>query len=230
MKKLINNLLVFFIVGALLGWAAYEFRMVSAYLLTYITRFRLLFTYVCFGGILGLFSFFIYYFIRRIPGKIYFEEVKLTIPEFSEMTIKVNNEYRLVAWKLFVESITRIATQPLDSESGHLREALNSLYSLFSTSRELLKSMKPTPATDGTTVELFAIGMLNDVIRPFLAKWHRLLTEFEKKYPDKRESDWKLNKQFRQELEDLRIKLLRYTRGFGEIAGVQHLEKYIQDK
>jgi hypothetical protein len=59
-------------------------------------------------------------------------EITLSIPEFAEMKFAVNAEYRRVAWNLFIETLTRMATQPLGPEDGSLREALTSLYTRFS--------------------------------------------------------------------------------------------------
>jgi SMC interacting uncharacterized protein involved in chromosome segregation len=133
-----------------------------------------------------------------------------------------------VAWNLFIETITRISTQPLRSDSGHLRESLESLYNLFSTTRNLLKEMKPSAEINGTTVELFAVSMLNDELRPYLSKWHPLLSDFEANNPSKKEVDWELNKQFREELEQLRVRIVKYAYGFGEIAGVANLNKFFE--
>jgi len=44
---------------------------------------------------------------------------------------------RRAAWSLYVELVTRIAVEPLEGEEGLLREDLNSLYSLFGTTREI---------------------------------------------------------------------------------------------
>ena len=42
------------------------------------------------------------------------------------------------AWELYVEMLTRIITQRLPSESGDEQSALDSVYTLFSTTREIL--------------------------------------------------------------------------------------------
>src|SRR4030095_10103777 len=104
-------------------------------------------------------------------------EMTLTVPEFAEMKFAVNSEYRRVAWKLFVETLTRVATQPLQHQTGFLREAMTSLYNLFTHTRELLKNMHPSKPTSEITVEVFAVNMLNREIRPFLSKWHVQLTQ-----------------------------------------------------
>jgi hypothetical protein len=155
-------------------------------------------------------------------------QVQLTLPQFSSMTFVVNAEYRRVAWRLFIETSTRISSQPLGPEEGFLREAFNSLYGIFNTTRELLKAMDPSPSSgDRITVEMFAYDMLNKELRPFLSKWHPQLKAFEEQHADKREDEWELNQECRQELEHLRKQLLRYVRGFGELAGVSNLDHFV---
>ena len=61
-----------------------------------------------------------------------------------------------------------------------------------------------------------AIPVLNQVVRPFTAKWHKesLAGAFDK--PDGRE-------EFRKELESLQEELRNYNRALAEIAGVEDL-------
>lgn len=184
--------------------------------------------FVAAGTLIGL-------FVTAIVDRGYrdtrLSQVQLTVPQFSSMTFVVNAEYRRVAWKLFVETSTRVSTQPLGTEEGHLREALNSLHGLFDTTRELLKSMEPSPKnqSNSSTVEMFAIDMLNKELRPFLAKWHPLLKAFEQQYSDRQEREWDQNHECREELEKLREQLLEYARGFGQLAGVSNLNYFFTE-
>lgn len=57
---------------------------------------------------------------------------------------QADNTERRAAWSLYVELVTRIAVQSLEIDEGLLREALNSLYSLFGTTRQVLKEAGPT--------------------------------------------------------------------------------------
>src|SRR5208282_171095 len=69
---------------------------------------------------------------------------------------------RRAAWSLYVELVTRIAVQPLSAEEGSIREALNSLYALFGTTREILKAAGPDVAVKGlNSVGGIAIETLN---------------------------------------------------------------------
>jgi hypothetical protein len=69
---------------------------------------------------------------------------------------------RKAAWELYVELVTRIAVQPLASEEGLMREALNSLYSLFGSTREILRTAGPNVGASKKSVGGIAIAVLNN--------------------------------------------------------------------
>ena len=46
---------------------------------------------------------------------------------------------RKAAWALYVELVTRITVESLQSDQGLLREALNSLYKMFEITRQILR-------------------------------------------------------------------------------------------
>jgi hypothetical protein len=155
-------------------------------------------------------------------------EVKITIPQFSELTFLVNDESRAVAWGLFIETVTRVATQPLDDEQGLIREAMNSLYGLFATTRDTLKGSRPSiPAPGSQTVEHLAVTMLNWELRPFLSLWHPRLRQFEQEHPDGPESAWPEAANCRAELRRTQEHLRRYALGFARLAGVRDPEGMI---
>jgi hypothetical protein len=86
---------------------------------------------------------------------------------------------KLAAWELYVEYSTRIATQKLDANTGTVREALNSLHSLFETTRKVLKTKGPGTIRCENSVGIIAIKVLNEGIRPFVVKWHTSLSAHE---------------------------------------------------
>ena len=152
-------------------------------------------------------------------------EVKITVPQVSELTFVVNNDARQVAWKLYIETVTRVSTQPLTDEEGFIREALTSLYGLFATTRDTLKASRPSvPVSGGQTVEHLAVTMLNHELRPFLSKWHPRLREFEKAHPDGQESAWPDNIACRGELRRVQAHLVGFALGFARLAGVRDAE------
>jgi hypothetical protein len=148
-------------------------------------------------------------------------EVKVTVPHLSELTFVVNNDARQVAWALFVETVTRISVQPLASDEGLVREALASLYGLFSTTRDALKTSRPSiPVPGGQTVEYLAVTMLNRELRPFLSRWHPRLQQFEQAHPGVPESEWPENASCRNALQEVQEGILAYALGFARLAGV----------
>lgn len=101
---------------------------------------------------------------------------------FLEAEWKPQDEDKSAAWELYVEMLTRIMTQPLDPEHGDERTTLESVYSLFPITRQVLKN-------NGRGCREFtklAVVVLNQVVRPFTAKWHRLSLKDAFDSPEKR--------------------------------------------
>ena len=85
------------------------------------------------------------------------------------------------SWEMYIELITRAAVQePL--EYSLMREVLTSLHTLFDRTRLILRTYGPTVAIPkGGGIICFGIlsvSILNDLLRPFLSKWHPLLLEW----------------------------------------------------
>ncbi len=131
---------------------------------------------------------------------------------FLEMEWKPQDEDKTAAWELYIELLTRITTQPLFHEHGDEKSALDSIYSLFPITREVIKS-NGRHCIEFTKI---AVVILNQIVRPFTAKWHRLSIHgaFE---------DSEKCVQFRGELGDLQKDLMKYTRMLANMAGVEDL-------
>ena len=132
---------------------------------------------------------------------------KFASAEFSPI-----DDDRTAAWDMYVELLTRISTQPLQLESGDEKRALDSIYSLWGITREILKQK-------GRTAEQFsriAIIVLNQVIRPFTAKWHKLSLENAFDNPE-------MCQVFRKDLQDTQESLNAYTRLLADMAQVEDL-------
>lgn len=123
------------------------------------------------------------------------------------------------AWELYVEMLTRIVTQPLPVESGDEQTALDSVHSLFPTTRAILRCR----GRKTISFSKVAIPVLNQVVRPFTAKWHRESIAGAFQQARKQE-------EFRRDLECLREDLLNYNRMLAEIAGVEDLTDLEQVK
>jgi transcriptional regulator with XRE-family HTH domain len=134
------------------------------------------------------------------------------------------------AWSLYIELMTRIATQPLDSRQGLLREVLNSLYALFTGTRTILHHAGAQLATAGEQpVGLIGISMLNNGLRPFMTKWHPLLQQYEKGRQENQsayehERAWEKAEEMRQELARLQEHLEEYAEALAGIVGIPHVK------
>ncbi len=214
----LNIVVICMLLGSVIGFAFFTIASLTGY-----------WTYIFLGSLIGL--IFSGALLIAEPGffGLRCKEVQLSIPQFGQMVFVVNDTSRHVAWSLFVEITTRISTQPLETNQGNLREAINSLHSLFSTTRDLLKSMEPSKEEANKTVEMYAINMLNKILRPFLSKWHPLLMEFEKQSQSQSDYNWEYNEAFRKNLENIRKELIDYAKGFGQLAGVKDIDFYFKE-
>jgi hypothetical protein len=147
-------------------------------------------------------------------------------------TWEPNDDERMAAWELYVEFVTRIAVVPLGAEEGLLREALSSLYSLFATTRDILRRYGPDvaePKPDGQySFGILAVAMLNYGLRPVLARWHPALEDWEAGRPSERsrgehERAWEHAHDLRVALDAARDVLTQYARLMASACGVPDL-------
>lgn len=143
------------------------------------------------------------------------KELKLNL-RFAQLEFTYDENDSIAAWEMYVELITRITTQSLPIEHGDERAALNSVYSLFDSTRDVLKRH----GRSGQSFSKLAIIILNQVVRPFTAKWHKLL--------DYGFEDSDVCESFRKELAALQSVLSNYAVALADIAGVEditHIEQ-----
>jgi len=131
---------------------------------------------------------------------------------FLDMEWAPQNADKDAAWELYIELLTRIATQHLAPEHGDEKTALDSIFRLFDLTRNIIKSHK----RDCIEFTKIAIVVLNQKIRPFTAKWHKELVTNAFKNEAKR-------KLFREELALLQKDLRIYTQMLADMAGVEDL-------
>lgn len=139
------------------------------------------------------------------------EKLRFTVP-FLQAEFKLKEGDKRAAWELYVELLTRVTTQRLPVEDGDEETALNNVYSLFQITRDILKARGPHCA-EFTKI---SVVVLNQTIRPFTAKWHKVSVQKGFKCPEK-------CKEFRKELDDLREILCTYTRALSNMAEVEDL-------
>lgn len=116
------------------------------------------------------------------------------------------------SWEMYTQLLTRVTTQYLEPEHGDEEAALKSVHALFDLTREILQK-------HGRQCKEFskiAIVVLNQIIRPFTAKWHKksVAGEF---------GDIETCKIFRSDLTALQLQLREYTKMLADMAGVEDL-------
>ncbi|MEB3318974.1 MAG: hypothetical protein VKO39_12665 [Cyanobacteriota bacterium] len=153
---------------------------------------------------------------KRMKWSEWFEYWGMSSLELSAGFLKANFEPkdpdRNAAWALYVELITRITSQPLGDDEGDEETALQSIYSLFPLTREVLKK----EGRYGDSFAKLAIPILNQIVRPFTAKWHRL-----SKAGCFQDSQRKL--EFRADLVRLQAQLDIYINMLADMAGIEKL-------
>ncbi len=155
--------------------------------------------------------------ITALFAKFRLEKVKLG-PSWANAEIAIDASDSDAAWELYVEMLTRVVTQPLPVETGDEETALDSVYSLFPITREVLRR-RGRRAINFTKI---AVPILNQIVRPFTAKWHgkRLAGDL---------ADEDIRSEFRDELATLQEDLRNYNRMLASIAGVEDLTDLEED-
>jgi len=148
--------------------------------------------------------------------------VELTLPFVGKIggSWLPDDAERQAAWEMYVELATRVTVQPLAPGDGLLREAFSSYYSLFGTTRGILREHGPRVARPASGGDLsfgyLALAVVNAVLRPLLARWHPELLAYEQQRPPTVsvtawERAWEHADVVRQELEGTRRVLLDYA-------------------
>lgn len=154
--------------------------------------------------------------------KEYLKHVKLTTLKFKtsfmEAEISFNQNDKDAAWELYIELITRIVTQELKLDDGDEKSALQSVYSLFPITREILKRR----GRECIQFSKIAVAVLNQIVRPFTAKWHKKDLNGAFQIPEECLS-------FRKELIELQKDIRKYTHLLADIAEVEDLTDIEED-
>ncbi|MEM7621337.1 MAG: hypothetical protein AAF228_12970 [Pseudomonadota bacterium] len=137
--------------------------------------------------------------------------LKIQLP-YLEMEWNPQDADKAAAWELYVELLTRITTQPLPDDHGDEETALKSIYAIFGITREVIRKYGPG-CIEFTKI---AVIVLNQIIRPFTAKWHKLSMSGAFDEDAKRQA-------FRQDLKALQVELSKYQKMLADISGVEDL-------
>ena len=131
--------------------------------------------------------------------------------QFLEVEFSLDSSDREAAWEMYVELLTRVTTQALQTNHGDEGSALTSVYSIFRVTREILKKY----GASNKQFQKLAILILNQKIRPFTAKWHPVSLQ---ENGLKERAD-----EFRHELAELQVTITHYARALADMAGVEDL-------
>lgn len=131
---------------------------------------------------------------------------------FLEAEFTPHDPDRAAAWELYIELLTRVSTQTLLPEDGDEKTALDSIHALFPLTQDILKRH----GSGAGEFAKLAIPVLNQVIRPFTARWHRI--SIVGAFPDAKQ-----RKSFREELASLQVDLRNYTKALADLAQVEDL-------
>jgi hypothetical protein len=133
---------------------------------------------------------------------------------FLQMEWEPKDADKDAAWELYVELLTRISTQALPQKDGDEETALKSIHKLFELTRDILKKY----GRGCVGFSKIAVVVLNQVVRKFTAKWHKVSLDKENGFNNPQHCE-----QFRLELQALQIELKKYTRALATIADVEDL-------
>lgn len=143
-----------------------------------------------------------------------------------------SEEERLAAWEMYVELITRVSIEELSPGEGLLREALSSIYTLFETTRNILRKYGPAVAAPNAGSDLsfgiISVTVLNRGLRPFLARWHPVLADYESRRPPEispieHEHRWERAEELRRDLNEVRNVMKTYAHYLAKVADVPSL-------
>jgi hypothetical protein len=143
-----------------------------------------------------------------------------------------DKEEKKAAWEMYVELVTRITVIELGPGEGLLREALASMYSIFGTTREIMRKYGPgiaQPKGKGTlSFGFLAVTILNHVLRPFTARWHPLLEDYEHTRAKdvsrlEHERRWEHHEAFRNDLVKVQSKMKEYANLLAQVAEIPPL-------
>ena len=149
--------------------------------------------------------------LKTFLGNFHLDRVKIG-PNWATAEISFKENDRDAAWELYVEMLTRIVTQPMPSEAGDEKTALDSVYALFEITREILRRR----GRDTIQFSKVAIPVLNQIVRPFTARWHKESIAGAFACESKR-------REFREQLEFLQNELRNYNSMLAKIAEVEDL-------
>jgi len=108
--------------------------------------------------------------------------ISLGLPfNLGSMTIDISQADRVLAWKLYIQLVTRKAALLFDDEYDLVADVYDSLFALFKETRVLLLELPPNEFRKKQGISVLALRILNDGLRPHLTRWQAEFREWWKK-------------------------------------------------
>jgi hypothetical protein len=107
--------------------------------------------------------------LRRLS---YTDSVNINIPfGLGSANFNTAPTGRIVAWKLYVQLVTRKAALPFDEQFDLISDVYDSLFELFKITRDLLLELPPHEFSRQEGIATLILRILNSGVRPHLTKW-----------------------------------------------------------
>ncbi len=154
------------------------------------------------------------------------KKVTVKLPWFTGEWEADETEQR-AAWQLYVELMTRVTLHGrVPDRPGRLKPMFDSLYSLFPTTREVLRTAGPSVVHGPASLGPIALDLLNKCLRPFLDEFHGAFEAYMAKKPlnapsEQYDAAWPERNKCYKRLQDLRKPLEAYSSMLAEAAGVR---------
>lgn len=98
-------------------------------------------------------------------------EVTINIPHIGSVTFKNNDKVQEIAYKIWIELITRKIALIYDESNDVIIEVFNSWYNAFGIIREIIKEIPGSSIYSANQIIKITIKVLNSGLRPCLTKW-----------------------------------------------------------
>src|SRR5260221_1677161 len=148
--------------------------------------------------------------------------VSLKLPFLGDIngTWEPDETEQRAGWEMYVELVTHVSLVDLQPGEGLLHEALASLYTLFESTRKILREYGPAvarPKGEGRlSFGYLAIAIINCLIRHLLTQWHPKLLHYQSIRTDMSssvlfEQQWEDSDRQRQEMNQVHSILRQYA-------------------
>ncbi len=182
----------------------------------------------------------VYFFSKKRLKKLNFDidECELGLTG-GTIRLRCNKIHQQIAYRIWVDINTRVIATKIDLDVDNIRVVNNSYYKCFTDTRELLKEIPVNKINnDGELVNLI-VRFLNEVMRPYLAKWgvtynnwydNKIETdEMKGKNPVEIQKSYPYYEELSNDLLSINEKVMKYSDKLHEIAFSDFKKKRIKE-